>query len=124
MLTTEPTLTIDPSKRRVVQEVTQGRFAGLFRIMGCVEDLGTVDPLSPQMGTVLPSFVDNAHHVDHFGPMVLVELKSRYVLYREVVYRDDASLPAAIPSVGGEASASPVAALAAATLAATTVTES
>lgn len=82
MLTSEPTLSIPSPDRRVVQEVTQGPYAGIFRIMGRVSDL-TESKVYPEMSTVLPAFVDRAHLLDHFGPMELVKLKPRYVLYRE-----------------------------------------
>lgn len=84
MLTSEETLTIDPGGRRVVQEVTQGPYRGIHRIIGLVSDLTSSD-MSSGMGTALPAFVDNAHLLDHFGPMTLVALKPRYVLYRETM---------------------------------------
>jgi hypothetical protein len=37
------------------------------------------------MGTQLPTYVDKAHLLDHFGPMSLVKLTPRYVLYREML---------------------------------------
>jgi hypothetical protein len=82
VLTSEDTLTIPSPDRRVVQEVTQGPYAGIFRIIGRVSDM-VADSVSPNQGTVLPAFVDRAHLLDHFGPMELVKLKPRYVLYRE-----------------------------------------
>jgi hypothetical protein len=84
LLTSEETLTIGQPERRVVQQVTQGRFAGIYRIIGRVSDM-VPDPVSPKVGTQLPTYVDKAHLIDHFGPMSLVKLTSRYVLYREML---------------------------------------
>lgn len=84
MLTSEEILTVSQPERRVVQQVTQGPYKGIFRIIGLVSDMVT-DPVSPDVGTQLPTYVDKAHLLDHFGPMSLVKLTPRYVLYREMM---------------------------------------
>lgn len=84
MLTSEESLTVASPDRRVVQQVTQGPYAGIYRIIGRVSDM-VADPVSPDMGTQLPTYVDKAHLLDHFGPMSLVKLTPRFVLYREML---------------------------------------
>jgi hypothetical protein len=85
VLTSEETVTVEAPDRRVVQQVTQGRFAGIYRIIGRVCDLVEGTEMSPETRTPLPSYVDLAQLIDHVGPMALVKLTPRYVLYRESI---------------------------------------
>ncbi len=87
MLTSEPTLTVDGPDRRVVQQVMQGPYAGIYRIIGRVSDIRDTG-LSPNVGTTVPTFVDRAQMIDHWGAMALVEVNPRHILYRETVIKE------------------------------------
>ena len=66
--------------KRVVLHYTQGRYAGMRQIVGTCSQLQTqlhVDQL--------PTFVDPVDFLDHTGACSLIQVKARYVLYRETM---------------------------------------
>lgn len=58
----------------------RGRYAGLMQILGLDTEL-----LKRAKSTVLPTAVDGVDFGDHKGACSLVEMKTRHVLYREII---------------------------------------
>lgn len=63
--------------KRVVVQHTKGRLAGLWRILGAVSEL---------KGKPLPTYTENVDFITHKGSCSLVQIKGRYVLYRENLF--------------------------------------
>lgn len=64
----------------IVLVATQGPLAGLRYLAGRESDI----PGRP-VGGPLPSFLDNVPFSDRIGKFSLIQVKPRYVVYREII---------------------------------------
>lgn len=79
--------------KRIVLTHTQGRLAGLWRILGCEDDL-------PAQDGGLPAYVEHVDFLTHTGAASLVTTRRRYHWYREL-------MPPALNLSGGKVQFNP-----------------
>lgn len=76
---TSPLPTLAPSGKCIIVEHTQGKLAGLRRIVGHTDTL----PEAWRLG--LGAFIPVVDFIDHQAPASLVKVTPRYMLYRELL---------------------------------------
>ena len=67
--------------KRIVFRHTQGRWAGLYRILGTTDQLLKAD----QTMADLPPFLPEVKMIDHVNACSLLAVKPRFVLYQELI---------------------------------------